>query len=115
MFTLEVSADSEHRQEAENLGRESEKLAELWVDTCRPAKHKTSFFHSTSAKYWGSLEYEATNLSRKPQKNQRRDIFSSFERQSLGFGTCQGKRALQNTLGSQMKILENQGQTRGRL
>lgn len=51
VFTLEVSADFEHRQEAENLGRESEKLAELWVRTCRPAKHKTSFFHSTCSKY----------------------------------------------------------------
>ena len=115
LFTLEVSADSKHRQEAENLGMVSEKLAELWVETCRPAKHKTSFFGSTSAKYWGSLEFEATNLSRKPQKNQRRDIFSSFERQSLRFGTCQGKWALQNTQGSQLKILENQGQTIGML
>lgn len=36
-FTLEVFADSEHRHEAKNLGGESEKLAELWAETCRPA------------------------------------------------------------------------------
>ena len=37
VFTLVAAVDSEHKQEAKNLGWELERLAELWAETCRPA------------------------------------------------------------------------------